>query len=172
MNLQTAHKISAIQTLLQNDEQLLEFLFSHKHPRLQNSPRKLLKESRSLPFQDQLLIQVAIDIWCEQGGTRFADLLCKGLSKATARSYAYDLIGFSRWLDSQDASWTRKFNQKDLQDWMFNCQEQNLKPRSINRRLASVRMFYRFCYGHQIPHSAGVLYSKGSNRNARRERFI
>ncbi len=96
-------------------------------------------------------------------------MLCKGLSKATARSYAYDLIGFSRWLDSQDASWTRKFNQKDLQDWMFNCQEQNLKPRSINRRLASVRMFYRFCYGHQIPHSAGVLYSKGSNRNARRE---
>ncbi len=75
MNLQTAHKISAIQTLLQNDEQLLEFLFSHKHPRLQNSPRKLLKESRSFPFQDQLLIQVAIDIWCEQGGTRFADLL-------------------------------------------------------------------------------------------------
>lgn len=96
-------------------------------------------------------------------------MICKGFSLATARSYAYDLIGLNRWTKSQNISWSKKFNQKHLQSWMFYCQEQNLKPRSINRRLASVRMFYRFCYGCQIPHSAGVLYSKGSNRSSRRE---
>ena len=75
MNLQTAHKISVIQTLFQDDEQLIEFLFSHKCPELRESPRKLLKESRSLSYKDQLLIQVAMDIWCEQGGAHLADLL-------------------------------------------------------------------------------------------------
>ncbi len=96
-------------------------------------------------------------------------MICKGFSQATARSYAYDLIGLSRWIKSQNISWNRKFSQKNLQSWMFHCQEQNLEPRSINRRLASVRMFYRFCYGCHVPHSAGVLYSKGSSRSSRRE---
>jgi site-specific recombinase XerD len=70
---------------------------------------------------------------------------------------------------AQNISWNRKFNQKNLQNWMFYCQEHNLKPRSINRRLASVRMFYRFCYGTQVPHSSGVVYSKGSSKHSRRE---
>ncbi len=75
MNLQTAHKISVIHTLFQSDEQLLEFLFSHKCPELRDLPRKLLQESRSLSRHYQLLIQVAMDIWCEQGGAQLADLL-------------------------------------------------------------------------------------------------
>ena len=96
-------------------------------------------------------------------------MICKGFSQATARSYAYDLVGLNRWMLAQNISWNRKFNQKNLQNWMFYCQEHNLKPRSINRRLASVRMFYRFCYGTQVPHSSGVVYSKGSSKHSRRE---
>jgi len=90
-------------------------------------------------------------------------------SKATVRSYAYDLVVFNRWLESQEISWNNKFTQKDLQSWMFFCKEKNLRPRSINRRLASIRMFYRFSYGMNILHSAGVIYSKGSSHRSRRE---
>ncbi len=93
----------------------------------------------------------------------------RGMSPQSARSYAFDLLALFRYLQTLEKTWTKKFTQKDLQTWMFHCQKQNLKARSINRRLACVRVFYRYCFGAHIPHAAGVLYPKGYYKGPRRD---
>jgi len=93
----------------------------------------------------------------------------RGMSPQSARAYAFDLIALCKWLETMDKTWTKKFTQKDLQSWMFQCQRENLKARSMNRRLACVRVFYRYCFGAHIPHAAGVLYPKGYYKGPRRD---
>ncbi len=75
INFQLAHKISVIQTLLRHDERLLEFFFSHKHPELRDSADALIKQARCFSKDEQLLIRVALDVWCREGDTRLVDLL-------------------------------------------------------------------------------------------------
>ncbi len=91
-----------------------------------------------------------------------------GLSPDTIRSYAFTLLSFFRWL-KEDWSKFKKFNQKNLQSWMFHLNEiEKLKPRSINMRLCCIRAFYRFSFDAEIPHAAGVLYPKAHYRGPRR----
>jgi integrase/recombinase XerC len=91
----------------------------------------------------------------------------QGLSPDTVRSYAFGLLSFFRWL-KEDWKKFEGFTQKDLQDWMHHLKIQKLKPRSINQRLVCARAFYRFCFGKDLPHAAGVLYPKGYFKGPRR----
>ena len=75
MNFQKAHRISAIRTLLGNDERLLELFFSHKEHKINGSPQDILISIKTIPPPEQLLIKTALDIWCLQGGAKFSDLL-------------------------------------------------------------------------------------------------
>ena len=68
-------RIQAIQCLFNNDEQLLQFLFHHKKTELRESPVVLLREARSYSHGEILLIQAAIDIWCDQGGVSFSEMV-------------------------------------------------------------------------------------------------
>ena len=74
-NFQLAHKISVVQTLLRNDERLLEFFFSHKHPDLRVPPTEMIQEARCLSKGEQLLLRAALDVWCGDGGVKLSDLL-------------------------------------------------------------------------------------------------
>jgi integrase/recombinase XerC len=88
-------------------------------------------------------------------------------SPYTVKSYAYDLVKFGRWLQKRNITWNSAFTQKTLQEYLITCQIVKLKPRSINRKLACIRVFYRFCFGQFIPHASGVLYPKAHFRRRR-----
>jgi site-specific recombinase XerD len=93
-----------------------------------------------------------------------------GLSPDTVRSYAFTLMAFFKWFKG-DLEIFKKFNQKRLQDWMFELKKQECKARSINQMLVCVRGFYRFCFGVAVPHAPGVLYPKGYYKAMTRHPF-
>jgi len=73
-SLALSDRIQAIHYLFDSDERLIYFLFHHKKTELRESPRTLLEEARAFSHGEFLLIQVAIDIWCDQGGAKLSDL--------------------------------------------------------------------------------------------------
>lgn len=95
----------------------------------------------------------------------------QGLSPDTVRAYAFALMALFKWLGS-DWKKFEDFSQKTLQDWMVHLKDRGqLKPRSINHRLCTARAFYRYCFGKDLPHAAGVLYPKGYYKAGRRTRL-
>lgn len=75
-------------------------------------------------------------------------LRIRGLSPHTIRAYAYDLQSFFLWLTSSKQ--IRSFKMSDLCKFIDRLRENNLSPRSINRRLSTVEIFYRFVTGKTI----------------------
>ena len=66
---------SAIERIFAGDEHWNQFLFSHKNPELRLPPEDLLAESVCFSHGERILIQVALDLWSEQGKTRLTDLI-------------------------------------------------------------------------------------------------
>lgn len=81
----------------------------------------------------------------------------RGLSLQTVRAYSYDLSYLFNWLTIVGRSF-KNFNQNDLMRFTKYQRKQNAKPRSINRRLTSCEVFYRFCYNTKIPCTREVIY--------------
>jgi hypothetical protein len=67
--------LNAITTVFGGDEHWHQFLFSHKKPELRLTPEELLAESLGFSHGERILIQVALDLWSEQGKARLTDLL-------------------------------------------------------------------------------------------------
>jgi len=82
-------------------------------------------------------------------------LRTRGLSPHTMRAYAYDLRSFFSWLISPGK--VRSLEKADLCKFIDQQRENSLSPRSINRRLTTVELFYRFVTGKDLP--ATVPYS-------------
>ena len=74
-NLVLRDKIRAIHALFGSDERLLQFLFHHKMAELRAEPIELIEQARAFSHGEFLLVQVAIDLWCDQGGSRLSELL-------------------------------------------------------------------------------------------------
>lgn len=89
------------------------------------------------------------------------------MSYATVGTYAYCLVTFFRWQGNDWAEF-EKFNQKNLQDWMIYLKKKGFNPNTINQRLCCVRAFFRFCFGKNVPHAAGVLYPKAYYKSPRK----
>lgn len=73
----------------------------------------------------------------------------RGLSPCTLRAYAFDLATIYRWV----AKTQRTIDTLDgpqLIDFVATQREDGAKPRSINRRLITLGMFYRFCTGKEL----------------------
>lgn len=70
-----SHRIGAIGKIFNWDEHWNYFLFSPNKPELRLPPDQLLEEAACFSHGEQILIQIALDIWCEQGKTRFTDLI-------------------------------------------------------------------------------------------------
>lgn len=68
-------RLEAIDLLFRHDERLLRFLFDFSHPRLRVPSGALLREAKSLPKADEVLVSAAIDIWNGEGSTGFNRLL-------------------------------------------------------------------------------------------------
>jgi integrase/recombinase XerC len=75
-------------------------------------------------------------------------LYTRGLSSHTIRAYAYDLKAFLSWFSSRKI---HTVEMTDLCKFIDNQRERNLSPRSINRRLTAIELFYRFMTGKDLP---------------------
>jgi site-specific recombinase XerD len=102
----------------------------------------------------------------------------RGLSSATIRAYAYDLVILGRWLGRSDRR-LEELQPADLVDFIRSQRETGAHPRSINRRLITCRLLYRFVVGDEIGGLRGVSlpgpHYKGPGRgdlglHARRKR--
>lgn len=83
----------------------------------------------------------AIPYWIEQFSS---DLwLTKGYTDATVAAYRSDLSGFHRWLETRGKS-CLEVVEDDISAWLAALHEKTLNPRTVARRLASLKSFYRF----------------------------
>jgi site-specific recombinase XerD len=80
----------------------------------------------------------------------------RGLSCCTLRAYAYDLVRFYRWLDATDRK-LLDLTSADLLAFVASQREGSSAPRSINRRLTTVRLLYRFWTHRELAAGPGAL---------------
>lgn len=86
----------------------------------------------------------------------FLSALCvRGLSPRTVRAYAYDLLLLYRWMRTLDAS-LGQLAGADLLAFIAAQRQAGAEPRSINRRLTTARLLYRFWMGREIDASTRV----------------
>jgi len=75
----------------------------------------------------------------------------KRCSKHTITSYRKDLQQFQEFLDSHlDHSQLEETSHQDIRSWLIALLEQDLKPNSINRKIASLRAYFKFALKHQL----------------------
>lgn len=80
----------------------------------------------------------------------------RGLSPRTIRSYAHGLARLIDWLREQNFRF-KYLNEARLLEWIAFLRKQNLSAQTINHRLTTCYLLYRFCYNREIPRSAGAV---------------
>jgi site-specific recombinase XerD len=78
-----------------------------------------------------------------------AALRQRGLSQRTVRAYAYDLLLLYRWMRSERRS-LRELEARDLLGFIAAQRAAGAEPRSINRRLSTTRLLYRFWMNREL----------------------
>ena len=80
----------------------------------------------------------------------------RGLSLATVRAYGFDLVVLYRWFDHSGHS-LRALSGDKLLDYIGAQRLAAAQPRSINRRLTTARLLYRFCMGRDLESGPGAI---------------
>lgn len=92
----------------------------------------------------------------------------RGLSSRTVRAYAFDLLHFYRWLTAAKRQ-LQDLVSADLIDFIAEQQRAGSAPRSINRRLTTLRLLFQFCTGRALDQGPGILrpapHYKGPGRD-------
>jgi len=111
---------------------------------------------------------------CDDAGpvedvSRFLEsLTLRGLSRYTVEAYAYDLVVVYRWLEMTSKR-LEQLRAAELLEFVAAERERGAAPRSINRRLTTCRLLYRFCTGEKLsggPGAASVsAYYRGQGRD-------
>ncbi len=92
----------------------------------------------------------------------------RGLSEATNRAYAYDLLVLLRWCaDTQQP--IAKLTAAATTGFIAMQRDRNAAPRSINRRLVTCALFYRFVTGHELVPGAGAIVTGAHHRGPGRD---
>lgn len=95
-----------------------------------------------------------------------ASLNVRGLSGFTIRAYGFDLVAFYRWLGNTDFH-IETLQQSCLLEFIDSQRQAGIHPHTINRRLSTIRTFYRFCTGEDMPMGKGVTLPPFHYKNAR-----
>jgi site-specific recombinase XerD len=94
-----------------------------------------------------------------------ASAVVRGLSQATVRAYGFDLVVLYRWLAARRLT-LRGLSEDELLEFVAMQKRARAQPRSINRRLTTVRQLYRFCIGHELSAGFGSpSYYRGAGRD-------
>ena len=73
----------------------------------------------------------------------------RGLSSATVRAYGFDLVTLYRWLEHSRLTLASLSKDKLLQ-YISAQRVAGAQPTTINRRLSTARLLYRFCTGRDL----------------------
>src|SRR5258707_10381557 len=97
---------------------------------------------------------------CEDGPLAEANeflsaLQSRGLSPRALRAYAYDLLLLYRWMRATSRV-LRDLAPADLLQFIVVQREANAEPKSINRRLTTARLLYRFWMDRELGFGARV----------------
>ena len=126
-----------------------------------------VKRIESSPFYKVLGVSKKID----ENITSFFELyLAKGHSNRTIRAYAFDLLVFFRFYkkDKKRLPPLKNIDVKVLINFIRYEKSRNASPSSINRRLNTIDLFYRYSFEAQIPGTK----SPDNIEHLRRQRYI
>ena len=94
----------------------------------------------------------------------------RGLSRATVRAYGFDLVVLYRWLAQRKIALGSLCGRTLLQ-YIATQRHDGMQPATINRRLTTARLYYRFCIGRELDVGRGSLapapYYRGRGRDRR-----
>ena len=81
------------------------------------------------------------------------------LSPRSLRAYAYDLLHFARWFQSQQQTLSA-ITESTLLEYVRHQlnQQPQPTPQTVNHRLTVIRCLYRFHYGREIPPVIGPAF--------------
>lgn len=99
-----------------------------------------------------------------QANTFLATITQRGFSNQTVRAYAYDLVVFFRWLDSE-GTLLSEVDEAALLEYVGHQRKKGAKPRSINRRLSTCRLFIRHASGKEPERRVSSGYYRGRGRD-------
>jgi site-specific recombinase XerD len=100
---------------------------------------------------------------------RFLEALTvRGLAPTTRRAYGFDLVVLARWLGPRGLT-LRQLRAADLLEFIAVQRTAGAQPTSINRRLTTCRLLYRFCTDRELDGGPGSLgpapYYRGRGRD-------
>jgi integrase/recombinase XerD len=95
----------------------------------------------------------------------------RGLSRHTLRAYAYDLAVFYRWLYATQRV-LEQLTAANLVDFIGAERARSSDPRSINRRLTTARLLYRFCVGDELSGIRNVSLPAAHYKGPGRDHFL
>jgi len=75
LTLSQINLMSSISILFRHDERLGRFFFHHRKPSLRHPPDELLNEAYFFSQSELVLVKIALDLWCSQGGVRLTEIL-------------------------------------------------------------------------------------------------
>jgi site-specific recombinase XerD len=97
--------------------------------------------------------------------------VARGLARATLRAYGFDLVTLYRWLARQ--GYTLGSLTKDrVLHYIAAQRRDGAQPTTINRRLTTVRLLYRFCTGHELDPERVAVSPAHVRRMRRRDREL
>lgn len=95
----------------------------------------------------------------------------RGLSPRTVRAYAFDLLVLYRWL-AETGKELHRLDQADLLELVNAQRKAGAQPSSINRRLSTCHLFYRFCTNRDLPAGVGASTPAPYYRGPGRDRYL
>jgi site-specific recombinase XerD len=105
-----------------------------------------------------------------QANRFLAAVAVRGLSRATVRAYGFDLVILYRWFDRSQHSLATLSGRK-LLHYIAAQRRDGAQPATINRRLTTARLLYRFCLGRELDVGRGAMapapYYRGRGRERR-----
>lgn len=98
-------------------------------------------------------------------------LQVRGLSRRTVRAYAYDLLLLYRWMRAEGRS-LRELEARDLLGFIAVQREAGAEPRSINRRLTTSRLLYRFWMNRELGIGSHVSLPSAHYKGPGRDHYL
>jgi integrase/recombinase XerD len=107
---------------------------------------------------DETYVVVGGDEPGECEANRYLEAIrARGLSPRTVRAYAFDLLAIYRWLQMTELRLDTLVS-GNLVDFIRHQQKSGAAPSSINHRLTTLQLLFRFATGRELGRGPGVVH--------------